>query len=99
LRTDSRQISLPVENVRRFWYNQTVVCLNNPDEYLSRNSSVTDLLANGGTKIFNVNYTRLKAYAFYGFENTPKEFIRCSKRKAKPAQDMADTLKTYKLAL
>ena len=78
-----------VENVRNLRYSRPVKKLENSD--------VEDFLADGGTKILNMNYAQLNNFAFYGFENMLKEFVRCSEARIKPAQDMEDALKTFKL--
>ena len=78
-----------VENVRTLRYNRPVKRLEN--------SGAEDFLAEGGTRILNMNYAQLNNFAFYGFENMLKEFVRCSEAMVKPVQDMEDALKTFML--
>jgi predicted dehydrogenase len=78
-----------VENVRTLRYSRPVTKL--------ANSGAEDFLAEGGTKILNMNYAQLNNFAFYGFENMLKEFVRCSEERIKPAQDMEDALESFRL--
>jgi predicted dehydrogenase len=80
---------IAVENVRTLRYSRPVKRLEN--------SGAEDFLADGGTKILNMNYAQLNNFAFYGFENMLKEFVRCSEARVKPVQDMEDALKTFML--
>ncbi|GHV93400.1 hypothetical protein AGMMS50268_39030 [Spirochaetia bacterium] len=85
---------LIVDNVRNVIYNQPLVRIENADA--SELCSI-DFLANGGTKILNMNYAQLNNFAFYGFEHMLKEFVRCSQARVKPLQDIADAMKTFQL--
>jgi predicted dehydrogenase len=84
---DTRQII--VDNVRNVIYNQPAVRIEN--------SCAVDFLKGGGTKILNMNYAQLNNYTFYGFEDMLKEFVRCSRLRVKPLQDMEDAMKTFRL--
>jgi predicted dehydrogenase len=83
---DGRQIV--VDNVRFLRYNTPVTRLA---------SGAVDFLAPGGTGILNENFAQLNNHVFYGFEHMLKEFYRCASTGVFPRQDMADTLKTFKL--
>jgi predicted dehydrogenase len=89
---DQRQIV--VENVRSLRYSQPARRIENST---IENSTVEDFLAPGGTRILNMNYAQLNNFTFYGFENMLKEFVRCSRDRVRPLQDMEDALKTFKL--
>jgi predicted dehydrogenase len=80
---------LIVDNVRNLIYNQPAMRIENSD--------AVDFLANGGTKILNMNYAQLNNFAFYGFEHMLKEFVRCSQARVKPLQDIEDAMKTFQL--
>jgi predicted dehydrogenase len=84
---DGRQIV--VDNVRFLRYNAPVTRL--------ADSGAVDFLAPGGTRILNENFAQLNNHVFYGFEHMLREFYRCASAGVFPRQDMADTLKTFRL--
>jgi predicted dehydrogenase len=80
---------LIVENVRHLWHNRPVSRIGG--------TGAVDFAAAGGTKILNANNAQLDNRTHYGFEQMAAEFARCSGTGERPAQDMADALKTYML--
>ena len=78
-----------VENVRTVKYNRPVVRIGD--------TSAEDFLAEGGTRVLNMNCAQLNNFTYYGFEEMVREFFRCSAAGIKPAQDMEDALETFKL--
>ncbi|MDR1062012.1 MAG: Gfo/Idh/MocA family oxidoreductase [Clostridiales bacterium] len=80
---------LIVENVRHLWHNRPVSRIGG--------TGAVDFAAAGGTKILNANNAQLDNRTHYGFEQMAAEFARCAGTGERPAQDMADALKTYAL--